>query len=496
MSLLMGARDRFILGDNRFGLRPDLALVASMIEPESRLLDVGCGDGALLDYLVRQLSCDGRGVEISQAGVNACVARGLPAVQGDADRHLADYPDNSFDCVILSQTLQAVSRPREVLRQMMRIADTAIVSILNYGHISARVSLVTRGRMPHTRILSEPWFESSAIRPCTVRDFMDLVRIEKLATGACYGIAKEAGGHRDPPGFRGSGESLRRTGRVRGAAFRKAPVTLTPASGVSRAVRSGDETPEAKAPLCRDGAVDLLDGLDDENAGSGKTPAAPDPFPGRRGPKGEAAVAWRNVDGPLGDEWREHAVLQQAVDLALVEGKAVTERRVVGFRPQSATVGDDDDEAARRGEDAPQFAHGGGACLAVFQGVDREDAVEGVIGQGQGILVGEADSRLPLARPADHALHGRGKGKDPLRLAGKDVEEGGGVAQTHDTHAGDIGPAVPDAGQHQAPRDLSQAAAIEGIEIGDILVHGSSVTNDAPTIAQTGAFCRWRPSVD
>lgn len=203
MSLLMGARDRFILGDNRFGLRPDLALVASMIEPESRLLDVGCGDGALLDYLVRQLSCDGRGVEISQAGVNACVARGLPAVQGDADRHLADYPDDSFDCVILSQTLQAVSRPREVLRQMMRIADTAIVSILNYGHISARVSLVTRGRMPHTRMLSEPWFESGAIRPCTVRDFMDLVRIEKLVTGTCYGIAKEREVTVIRPGFEG-----------------------------------------------------------------------------------------------------------------------------------------------------------------------------------------------------------------------------------------------------------------------------------------------------
>ncbi len=191
MSLLLGARDRFVLGENRFGLRPDLGLVASMIEPGTRLLDVGCGDGALLDYLVRQLSCDGRGMEISQSGVNACVARGLPAVQGDADRHLVDYPDDSFDYVILSQTLQAVHRPREVLRQMMRIADTAIVSIVNFGHWRARLSLMTRGRMPHTRILSEPWFETSNIRPCTVRDFMDLVRIEGLMTGTCYGIAKE-----------------------------------------------------------------------------------------------------------------------------------------------------------------------------------------------------------------------------------------------------------------------------------------------------------------
>ncbi len=191
MSLLLGARDRFVLGENKFGLRPDLGLVASMIESETRLLDVGCGDGALLDYLVRQLSCDGRGMEISQSGVNACVARGLPAVQGDADRHLVDYPDDSFDYVILSQTLQAVHRPREVLRQMMRIADTAIVSIINFGHWRARFSMMTRGRMPHTRVFSEPWFETSNIRPCTVRDFMDLVRIEGLMTGNCYGIAKE-----------------------------------------------------------------------------------------------------------------------------------------------------------------------------------------------------------------------------------------------------------------------------------------------------------------
>ena len=191
MSLLSGSRDRFVLGENKFNLRPDLGLVASMIEPGTRLLDVGCGDGALLEYLVKQLSCDGRGMEISQAGVNACVARGLPVVQGDADRHLIDYPDDNFDYVILSQTLQAVSRPREVLRQMMRIADTAIISIVNFGHWQARLSMMMRGRMPHTRALPEPWFETSNIRPCTVRDFIDLVRIEGLLTGTCYGIARE-----------------------------------------------------------------------------------------------------------------------------------------------------------------------------------------------------------------------------------------------------------------------------------------------------------------
>ncbi len=191
MSLLSGAQDRFILGDNAFGLRPDLSLVASMIEPESRLLDVGCGDGALLEFLVKARGCDGRGMELSQAGVNACVARGLPVVQGDADRHLVDYPDDTFDYVVLSHTLQAVYNPRAVLREMLRIADTAIVSILNYGHWKARWSVMTRGRMPHTRALSQPWFETANIRPCTLRDFLDLARIERLDVGRAYGIAKE-----------------------------------------------------------------------------------------------------------------------------------------------------------------------------------------------------------------------------------------------------------------------------------------------------------------
>ena len=203
MSLLSGSRDRFVLGDNAFGLRPDLSLVASMIEPRTRLLDVGCGDGALLEYLVKAQSCDGRGLEISQAGVNACVARGLSVVQGDADRHLVDYPDDAFDYAVLSQTLQAVHRPREVLRQMLRIADTAIVSILNYGHWRARLSMVARGRMPHTRVFREPWFETSNIRLCTVRDVMDLIRIEGLRTGRGYGIAREREATAIRKGFEG-----------------------------------------------------------------------------------------------------------------------------------------------------------------------------------------------------------------------------------------------------------------------------------------------------
>ncbi len=189
MSLLSGVQDRFVLGENDYGLRPDLALVASMIDPDTRLLDVGCGDGLLMYFLAKEKDCDCRGLELSQSGVNACVVRGLSVVQGDADRHLIDYPDDSFDVVVLSQTLQAVHQPREVLHQMLRIADTAIVSILNYGHWRSRLSILQRGRMPHTPLISEPWFESRNIRPCTVRDFIDLLAIEDLDRGRCYGLA-------------------------------------------------------------------------------------------------------------------------------------------------------------------------------------------------------------------------------------------------------------------------------------------------------------------
>lgn len=191
MSLLSGAKSRFTLGPNKLGLRPDLALVASMIEPETRLLDVGCGDGALLDSLVNHKGCDGRGMDISEADVNACVARGLSAVQGDADRHLVDYPDDSFDYVVLSQTVQAVRDPREVLQQTLRIADTAIVSFLNYGHWQARLSLISRGRMPHTRVLSTPWFETTNIHPCTIRDFVDLTKLLNITIESGYGLSKD-----------------------------------------------------------------------------------------------------------------------------------------------------------------------------------------------------------------------------------------------------------------------------------------------------------------
>ena len=155
-------------------IRADLQIIADMIEAGSRVLDVGCGDGALLDHLVHRKQVAGRGIELSQAGVNACVTQGLSVIQGDADTDLADFPCDAFDYVILSQTLQAVHDPRRVLEQLVRIGHHAIVSFPNFGFWQVRLRLFLTGRMPITDALPESWHESPNIHPCTIRDFRAL----------------------------------------------------------------------------------------------------------------------------------------------------------------------------------------------------------------------------------------------------------------------------------------------------------------------------------
>ncbi len=156
--------------------RIDLVRVAEMVEPRTRVLDVGCGDGALLRLLADMRDVDGRGIEISQRGVNDCVAKGLSVIQGDADADLADYPDDAFDYVILSQTLQATRQPRVVMEHMLRIGRRAIVSFPNFGHWRIRAQLAFKGRMPVTKNLSHAWYDTPNIHFCTIRDFVALTR--------------------------------------------------------------------------------------------------------------------------------------------------------------------------------------------------------------------------------------------------------------------------------------------------------------------------------
>ena len=174
-----------------------------MIEPGSRVLDIGCGDGALLAYLARRKNVDGRGIELSQSGVNACVGHGLSVIQGDADRDLEAYPTGAFDVVVLSQTLQATRQPRKVVEALARIGHRAIVSFPNFGFWRIRARLLVTGRMPVSHCLAYPWYETPNIHLCTIRDFVALcdeigVRVERSVTLDRHGAALSSRSPRQP----------------------------------------------------------------------------------------------------------------------------------------------------------------------------------------------------------------------------------------------------------------------------------------------------------
>ncbi len=156
-------------------MRPDLALLAGMTPRGSRVLDLGCGDGALLENLIHERACEGQGVEISSDGFHACIDRGVPVMRGDIDDGLEDFEDDSFDIVILSQTLQATRRPDFVLSEMFRIGRTAIVSFPNFAHWGLRARILFRGVMPVSRALPYRWYDTPNIHLCTIHDFERLV---------------------------------------------------------------------------------------------------------------------------------------------------------------------------------------------------------------------------------------------------------------------------------------------------------------------------------
>jgi methionine biosynthesis protein MetW len=156
-------------------LRPDLAVIAANVAPGSRVLDVGCGDGELMAALRDEKQVDARGLELDSGDVASAVGRGLSVVQGDADTDLADYPDNSFDYAILSQTLQTTRAPDVVLEHLLRIGRHAFVSFPNFAHWRVRTSLLWGGRMPVTRLLPVAWYATPNIHHVTIDDFRALL---------------------------------------------------------------------------------------------------------------------------------------------------------------------------------------------------------------------------------------------------------------------------------------------------------------------------------
>jgi methionine biosynthesis protein MetW len=170
-------------------MREDFQEILRLVRPGARVLDVGCGEGELLELLTREKGVDGQGLEISQAGVSACLAKGLAVVQGDGDRDLDYFPTQAFDYAILSKTLQQMREPAHVLAELLRIAGQAVVSVPNFGHWRVRWALLAKGRMPETRALPEPWWSTPNIHLCTLRDFTELCRFLDLRIDGCAALS-------------------------------------------------------------------------------------------------------------------------------------------------------------------------------------------------------------------------------------------------------------------------------------------------------------------
>ena len=177
-------------------IRVDLLEIARVIDSGSTVLDVGCGDGSLLDYLVREKQVDGRGIELSPEGVNRSIAKGLSVIQGNAEEDITFYPDDCFDYVILSQTLQAMKRPDRMLEQLLRVGRKAVVSFPNFGHWRVRLSLGLFATMPVNKTLDYPWYATPNIHFCTIRDFVNLC--DKLNIHVEQTMAINSKGYRMP----------------------------------------------------------------------------------------------------------------------------------------------------------------------------------------------------------------------------------------------------------------------------------------------------------
>jgi methionine biosynthesis protein MetW len=169
--------------------RSDFAIIGEIVEPKSKVLDLGCGEGELLAWLAENKGVEGRGVELSPAKAQRAIARGVSVYQGDIDECLTDYPDHAFDYVLLSQTLQETRQPLEVLRGMLRVGRRAVVAFPNFGHWSVRLSMLASGQAPKTRLFPYDWYDSPNIHFLTIEDFDALVRKEGWTVERCFYLA-------------------------------------------------------------------------------------------------------------------------------------------------------------------------------------------------------------------------------------------------------------------------------------------------------------------
>ena len=161
-------------------MKKEFKIISDLILKNSRVLDVGCGDGELMSFLYKNITKDVRGIEISKQNVQKCISKGLTVIEGDAEKDLIQFPDSSFDIVILSQTLQAFLNPEKVLNELLRVGKKAIVTIPNFGHWKVRLNLLFKGTMPVTKSLPHQWHNTPNLHMCTIKDFSDFCDNKKI----------------------------------------------------------------------------------------------------------------------------------------------------------------------------------------------------------------------------------------------------------------------------------------------------------------------------
>ena len=161
-------------------MKKEFNIISNLVEKNSRVLDVGCGDGELMNFIYNNISQDIRGIEISKKNVQKCISKGLTVIEGDAETDLYQFPDSSFDFVVLSQTLQAFLNPEKVLDELLRVGKKAIVTIPNFGHWKVRINLLLKGTMPVTKSLPHEWYNTPNLHMCTIKDFFNFCDKKKI----------------------------------------------------------------------------------------------------------------------------------------------------------------------------------------------------------------------------------------------------------------------------------------------------------------------------
>ena len=169
-------------------MKKEFKVIADLLPNNTRVLDVGCGDGALMDFLVKEKNIEVRGLELNQDNVQECIYKGLPVIQGNAETELYQFPKQSFDYVVLSQTLQAFYQPDKVLRELLRIGKSVVVSIPNFGYWKVRTSLLFFGKMPVTKTLPNTWFNTPNLHMCTIKDLFNYCESQNITIKKVIGV--------------------------------------------------------------------------------------------------------------------------------------------------------------------------------------------------------------------------------------------------------------------------------------------------------------------